>query len=177
MLLSGNAAHGRDNILKILIFSAVIIFFCFFQSTILNSIKVFGVKPDLLMICVIVGSVFWGWQPALFFSLLAGLGKDIFGMEALGVNLLLFPLWAYLVYSLSKKVTLDYDLVLVVLVFVAVFLNDILIRFIFLFFKKFISLGIFLRITFIESLYTALALPLVLKALGYLKCLHSCREE
>lgn len=155
---------------KTLIFSLVIIIFSFFQATVLNSIKIFGVKPDLLIISVIIGSVFWEWKSALFFSLLAGASKDIFGAGAFAFNLLLFPLWSYLIFKLSRKLTLDYDFALIILVFAVVFLNDVIIRIIFLFFDTFVGFWVFLRIAFIESLYTALFLPLVLKTLDFLRC-------
>lgn len=150
-------------------FLLIIFIFGLLQSTILNSFRILAVKPDLIVACVVVASVFLNWRWALFSGLFAGIFKDIFGTAALGINILLLPLWSYLLAKLSKKVSLDDKFVLMATVFIVIFLNDIVSRFINLYFGKFIALGIFLRITFIEALYSALVLPLVLLSFDYLK--------
>lgn len=141
----------------------------FCQATILNYIRLFGVKPDMLLCCVILAGVFFNRQWAFIFSLSAGLIKDIFGLETFGLNLFLFYGWIYLIVSLSRKISIDDSLVLSVFGFVVVFLNDIVIRFIYLSFGRDIPFGVFLRITFIESVYTALVLLLLIKMLDYFK--------
>jgi hypothetical protein len=44
-----------------------------------------------------------------------------------------------------------------------VLVNDIIIRLVFVYLGKYIPLGIFLRTTFLEALYTMLIAPLVFK--------------
>lgn len=149
----------------------LVIFICgLFQSTILNYFKILSVKPDLILICVVVAGVFLSWEWALCCGLFAGIFKDIFGTAPLGINILLLPLWGYLLAKLSKKISLDDDIVLAVTVFVVIFLNDIAGHFINLYFGRFISPGIFLRITFIEALYSALILSLLFRIFAYFKC-------
>lgn len=151
-------------------------FFLFFifvvglaQATLLNYIRFFGVKPDMLLCCVILAGVFFNRKWAFIFSLSAGLMKDIFGLETFGLNLILFYGWIYLIVSLSKKISIDDSLVLSVFGFAVVFLNDIVIRFIYISFGRDIPFGAFLRITCIESVYTAFVLLLLIKMLDHFK--------
>jgi rod shape-determining protein MreD len=154
---------------KNLIFFLIIIVSGFFQTTILNCIGVFGVKPDLLLCCVILAGAFFNRKWALIFSLSAGIIKDIFSSGVLGLNLLLFYVWNYCIVILSRRMSIDDSLVLGVLGFAVVFLNGIIIRFIYLFSGRDIPLGIFLRITLIESVYTALSLSLLIRILNHFR--------
>lgn len=153
--------------MKNLIFLLVIIISGLFQVTILNCIKVFGVKPDLLLCCAVLAGVFFKRSWAFAFSLFAGTIKDIFGQETFGLNVMLFFLWNYLVVELSKKISIEDSPVLGVVMFIVVFCNDIASRFIFLFLGRHIFFGIFLKVTLVESVYTALALLLLLKIFEY----------
>ncbi len=153
--------------MKNLFFLLIVIISGFFQATILNYIKVFGVKPDLLLCCVVLAGVFFKRNWAFAFSLFAGMIKDIFGRETFGLNVILFFLWNYFIIELSKKISIDDSPVLGVIMFIVVFCNDIASRFIFLFLGRHIFLGIFLKITLVESVYTVLALLLLIKIFEY----------
>ncbi len=149
--------------MKKLIFISVIIIFVLLEATVLNCVNVFNVKPDLLLACVIIASLFLEPAWAIFLSIFAGILKDIFSVNAFGMNTIFFFLWSLLIVRLSRKITFESNYIRLALVFIIVMLNNIVIRLVFLFLGNFISWGIFLRITFIESLYTALIFPLVLK--------------
>jgi rod shape-determining protein MreD len=148
---------------KNLIFIAIIIIFGLLQTTILNYINIFNVKPDLLLISVIIASLFFepGW--AIFLSIFSGILKDIFSVNAFGMYTTLFFIWSFLIIKLSRKISFDNDYIKLALLSIVAILNNIIIRLIFLFLGNFISWGIFSRITLIESLYTAIIFPLALK--------------
>ena len=149
--------------MKNFIFIAIIIIFGLLQTTILNYVNIFNVKPDLLLISVIIASLFFKPQWAMPLSIFAGILKDIFSVNVFGMNTVLFFLWSFAIIKLSRKISFDSNYVRLVLLFITVILNNIVVRLIFLFLGNFISLGLFLRITFVESLYTALIFPLALK--------------
>jgi hypothetical protein len=79
------------------------------------------------------------------------------------LNTILFFLWSILIIKLSRKISFDNNYVRLVFIFIIAILNNIVSRLIFIFLGNLVSLGLFLRITFIESLYTALIFPLALK--------------
>ncbi|MFH1441163.1 MAG: rod shape-determining protein MreD [Candidatus Omnitrophota bacterium] len=148
----------------------LIYIFALLEATLLNNFKFFGIKPDLLLVIIVILSVFWEWRWVLFFSLFAGILKDTFCFEPFGLNTILFPLISYLVYKVSRKISVEDIYALMVITFIAVFLNNIISRIIFAFSGKIIPFGIFMRVIFIESLYSAVISPLVVKVLDLLRC-------
>ena len=147
-----------------LIFLAVIFLIGLLQATILDSFKFFWVKPDLLLVSAVIASLYFNLRWAMAAACLAGLLKDITGVGAFGIYTLLFPLWSFLIIRLSKQISLEHDFMPPAVVFVTVILSSIIVRAAFLLLgAPVISLGIFLRVTLIESLYTALAFPLLFK--------------
>jgi rod shape-determining protein MreD len=139
------------------------------QVTAVNCLKIFGVRPDLLIAFVVLASIRLNWKTALLFSVLAGLLKDLFGAAGSGLNIFLMPLWGYLILKISKKVSIDDPIGICTAAFLAALLNGIASRLLYSFLGKYIGLGIFLRIAFIEPLYTALSLLVFFKAADYIK--------
>jgi len=133
------------------------------QVSVLDYFKIFGVKPDFLLILVVLASLSFELKWSLGLSILAGILKDVFGANMFGINILLFSLWNFIIKKLSKNITLDNDLVRILLVFVIAIFNNIIIRVIFLFLGRSISWGMTLRIISLEPIYTALVAPLVFK--------------
>ena len=147
--------------IKNLILFFAIIIIGLFQVTFANYFTVFGIKPDFLIIIVVLSGVFFSWRWSIFFSVLAGMLKDVFGLETFGIHIALFVSWGYLVFRLSKKVTIDDNASLLILVFIVVVLNGLAMRFINISLGKPVPLGISLRIICVESLYTALVYPVI----------------
>jgi rod shape-determining protein MreD len=141
----------------------IVIILAILQVTILNHLRIFSVKPDLLLIAVVLTALSLELKQALFFSILAGIFKDIFSINAFGVNTVLFPIWSFLIIKLSKEVSIEDNPAFAVLVFITVVFNDIAARLINLTLGNFIPLGIFLRVAFLESLYTALVSSLAFR--------------
>ncbi|OGX45321.1 MAG: hypothetical protein A3G38_01910 [Omnitrophica WOR_2 bacterium RIFCSPLOWO2_12_FULL_51_8] len=146
-----------------IIFFICIITSCILQAAFPAPLKIFGTKPDLLLICAISACFIFGQGWALFFSLTSGLLKDILGPGPVYSNILLFPLWGLLIIGFSRKVCLDYDPARMGAVFVAAVLQNIFCGSSLIFQGKGIPPGIFLRIALVSSLYTALAWPPVFK--------------
>jgi rod shape-determining protein MreD len=64
--------------------------------TILDHIKISGVKPDLLLIAVIFFGLFLGRGAGLESGFAAGLFKDLFALDFFGINALVFALTGFL---------------------------------------------------------------------------------
>jgi len=54
------------------------------QTTALTRIKVYGVKPDLVLLVVVVGALVYGGRSALVWAFVGGLGMDIFSGGPMG---------------------------------------------------------------------------------------------
>jgi len=57
---------------------------CLFQATAAARIKIYGVKPDLVLILVVIGTLVYGTRSGLVWSFFGGLGLDIFSGGPMG---------------------------------------------------------------------------------------------
>jgi rod shape-determining protein MreD len=135
------------------------------QVTLLDSFKVLGVKPDLLLACVVIASLTFDLKWALIFSVSAGFFKDIFAAQMFGINTLLFPLWSILIIRINREISFDNDYLRLALVFVVTLAQNVVTGFTLLYLGNFVPLGIFIRIVIIEALYTTACLPLLLMSM------------
>lgn len=136
------------------------------QLTLMDYFKLFGVKPDLLLISVILASLFYDMRWALLCSVFAGILKDVFGAAAFGINTSLFCLFSFAIIELAKKISIDNAFRQASLVFIISFLYNLTIGIVSIYSGNFIPLGIFLKILFISSAYTALLYLLFFKIAG-----------
>ncbi len=149
------------------IFLLTILAVAVIQATILDFFRVFGVKPNLLLLAVVVAGLSFRLRWVLIMSVCAGAFSDIFSINKFGLAALLFPLWGFLVFKLSRKMSFDNELIKSSVVFIILLLNGIATRLIFTYFGSFISTGIFLRIIILESLYTTVVAYFVFRYLIY----------
>jgi len=143
----------------------LIVVFCILEVTILNYFRIFGVKPDLFLIFMLLTSIVFTFELkwALFFSIFAGILKDSLVINTFGINTLLFPLWSFLIIRLSRNILIESNFIYALLIAIVAILHDMAARMILLSLGNFIPLVVFLRIMFLESFYTALILPLVFR--------------
>lgn len=146
------------------LFSLIIFVILLFQLTILDYFKIFGVKPDLLLASIVIASLFFESKWVIVLAVFAGILKDIFGINTLGINVLLFPLWGFIVIELSKRLSIENNFIYLGFIFIITILNSMMLRLISMFMGSIVvSWVVFLRIAFLESLYTSLISPLLFK--------------
>ncbi len=121
------------------------------------------IKPDLLLISMVLASLFFEFRWAFILSIFAGIFKDVFSAAGLGINTFLFGLWSFLIARLSKEITLDNNVTVAVLIFIVSTLHNIITGLVLIYLGSSIPIGIFLRITSIESICTVAVLPLVFR--------------
>lgn len=71
--------------------------------TVLDYIKIAGVKPDILLIVVIFFGLFLGNGAGLESGFAAGLFKDLFALDFFGINAFVFALTGFLAGSLGAR--------------------------------------------------------------------------
>ena len=152
-----------------LFFLPVLFILLLLQVTVLDFIKVFSVKPDMIVVSIIIASVFFELKFALFCSLIAGLFKDVFAANPYGFYTLFMPVWCFVISFVSRKLTIEDKLVLSGVAFVIVFLNSFFFRFLNALSMEKIAVGIYLRIALLESVYSAMFLPLLLRIFNKLR--------
>lgn len=124
------------------------------QVTIMDYFRIFAVKPNLLLLGVVVAGISFRLRWVLIISLCAGLLNDIFVINKIGLATILFPFWGFIVVDLSRKISFDNAFIKSLVVFAVVLLNAVITRMIFAYFGSFVPTGIFLRTVILEPLYT-----------------------
>ncbi|MEI6631983.1 MAG: rod shape-determining protein MreD, partial [bacterium] len=66
------------------------------QATVLDYLKFFWVKPDLLLAVVVIASLSFRMRWAILSAFLAGFLKDVMGVYPFGINTIFFPLYSLL---------------------------------------------------------------------------------
>lgn len=59
---------------------------CLFQVTAAGRMKVYGVKPDLVLLLVVIGTLVYGSRPGVLWAFIGGLGLDIFSGGPMGAS-------------------------------------------------------------------------------------------
>lgn len=155
--------------MRYLFFFLMIIAAGIFQAAVPDYLKVFGAKPDLLLIAAVLAGLTFRLPWALIFGVFSGLLKDAFAGSAFGVNTLLFPIWNFLIARLNKEIIIENNYMYLLLVFGAALIHNIASGLIFIYLGNAVPLGIFLCIAGAGSLYTALVLPLFFKLIKKMK--------
>jgi len=136
----------------------------FLEATLLNSLRIFNVKPALSLLLVVLGALNLEEDWALGLAVFVGLLKDIFALKAFGINTFFFVLFALAAFRLSRKISLDNINLRLGLFCIILILYDILLLLVSYYFFNFsIPLGVALRTVFLEALYTAAVFPLAVK--------------
>jgi rod shape-determining protein MreD len=144
------------------IFFGIIIACGLLQATLLDALRVFNLKPDLLLLCCVFASLSFEPRIALILSAFCGIFKDILSGPGLA-NTVLFCIWSLLIIKLSRNVALESRRARLLLVFCVGLTQNIACGLISVYSGRYIAPGIFLRIVFAGSLYTALILALMFR--------------
>lgn len=147
--------------MRYLFFFLVILASGLLQVTFLDYFRILGVKPDLLLISIVTASLSFELRWVIIFSLFAGLFKDAFNSNTLAINTLLFPLWGFLIFKLSRKISLEENLIRTVLIFIIALVDNTIAGLILVSSGNLVPLKIILRNLAAGSIYTALIFPLV----------------
>ncbi len=128
----------------------------FIEVAFLGGFRIFNAKPNLLLILVVIASLCFEFKWAFLFAVVIGMLKDVFCADIFCINTLMFALWSLLVARLSREITIDNEIVSIILIFFVVFLNDIALKAAFAYSGRHIPFGIFLRVAIFDSLFTML---------------------
>lgn len=81
----------------------IIIAALFAQITFLNYIKVFGAKPDLMLLCVVFFAIFLGPAAGLEAGIVSGILQDTFALDFFWINTFVFAVTGLMVGALNGK--------------------------------------------------------------------------
>jgi len=149
--------------MKILLKATIIVVALVIQLTLINSITILGLKPDLIMVVVIVFSLLNGTKEGIISGFASGLLLDIFSTGLLGINALVKMVIGFACGALKEKIFYEHILFLIPLVtFISSFLQSILVFFLLHAFGIEYSLVWSVnRVALPEALYSSLLSPFI----------------
>lgn len=87
----------------------LLLFLALLQSTTAARFKVGGVKPDLVLLMVVIGALVYGARPGVLWAFIAGIGLDLFSGGPFGASSLALMASA-LVASLGHRLFSRYNI-------------------------------------------------------------------
>ncbi|MBE3036683.1 MAG: rod shape-determining protein MreD, partial [Candidatus Atribacteria bacterium] len=90
--------------MKILLKGVIIIVALVIQLTLINLVTILGVKPDLIMVVVVVFSLRKGEKEGIISGFTSGLLQDIFSTGLLGINALAKTVIGFTCGILKEKI-------------------------------------------------------------------------
>jgi rod shape-determining protein MreD len=149
-----------------LIFTFIILCSALVQTTLLNTIALWGNTPDILLICAVMASFLFEKKPAIMLSFFAGICKDMFGGSGATGQAIIFPIFSYAIVMLCRKISLDSIFLRSITAGLVAFLvNSTTAVFLVIFSGISIPAGICVRTLLVSSLYTAALSPLVIRSI------------
>jgi rod shape-determining protein MreD len=155
---------------KIIIYSIIIIIFTLLQTTIFNYIRIFSVKPELLLIFVCVISYFRGSKEGMVIGLITGLLGDLLGGAVIGFYGLIYMYAGFIVGSINRKMLWD-NLIIVMIITIIIsmpfeYLTYLLSKFGYYVSGKTDSMRlefgtVFVKLILPQTLYNIILLPLI----------------
>lgn len=109
---------------KILIYSMCIFLFTIIQSTVLDYIRIFNVKPNLLIVFVVSAALLKGNKEGAVVGFFAGLSQDIASGKVIGFYTLLGMYLGLFIGLLNKRIYRENFLVIVFFTFISTFFYE-----------------------------------------------------
>ena len=154
---------------KILILVLFIYGTCLLQSTVLEFIEIYGVRPNLLLVAAISAALIRNDMESAFMGLFLGLGMDILVGRALGWYGMAFFLACFLIALINPKLYRENPLVPVFFVFVSTLAIETLYYTITFFLKGYDYFVFdFVHVILPESLYNAVLAYPVFRLVSYM---------
>ena len=156
--------------MKILLKGVIIIVALVIQLTLINLVTILGVKPDLIMVVVVVFSLRKGEKEGIISGFTSGLLQDIFSTGLLGINALAKTVVGFICGILKEKIFHEHILFIIpIITFISSFLQSIVI---FLLLRAFgIDYNLvwsLKQIALPEALYSSLLSPFIFLAINKL---------
>ena len=149
--------------MKILLKSAIIVVVLLIQLTLINSITILGLKPDLILAVVVIFSLLKGEKEGTISGFASGLLQDIFSTGLLGINALVKTVIGFTCGILREKIFHEHILFLIpVITFIASFIQSILIFFLLRTFGiEYNLIWSLKQVALPEALYSSLLSPFI----------------
>jgi len=133
------------------------------QFSTLDELKIWEVRPDLILVALFLGSLFVQRKEAFILAISLGLLKDIFSCSFLGINTLLFAFYIFIGNQINLNFSFEDNFSRTAFFLILSLLHNLSNGFYRIFLGGQLTLGVFLRLSLIASFYNSGLLYLLLK--------------
>lgn len=126
------------------------------QATLLNYFRIFNIKPDVILIALIVLVPFFSLRWSVIFAFLSGVFRDIFSSLPFGINVILCIIWVIVAKEISRRLSIEHKLVRSAIPCLIILLNNLALRSFLFALQKPIIIYTFLKIVFLECIFALL---------------------
>lgn len=143
------------------------------QCTLLQRIRIHGILPNTNLIIIVILSILLGRKEGLIAAFCGGILQDVFFDKAIGINVLIYVLIAYIISSMEKKVFKENIVTPMILISGCTFLYHTIYFIIMYFFRyQFDYVHILTSIIGIEIIYNNV-LGLIMYKIGIYRLLYT----
>lgn len=131
------------------------------QSTLLNYFRIFSVKPDIILISLIIMTAFFSLAWSVFFAFILGIFRDIFSILPFGFNVIILIIWIILAKQITRRLSIEHKFIRCIIPCLIILLNNIAWQSISFMLGRPVFIGPFLKIASLEFVFTlVLVLPI-----------------
>lgn len=143
--------------MRTVIFLIFIFVVALIETGVSGYISISGVAPDLLLIASVTAGLYYNQRTAIIMGILSGMLKDSLGIYSFGMHIFIFPVFAYLTYQFSRRLSIETGRYNAVYIFIVTLIKALLVKFWMSVPGVYISWAVFSKVALLESLYTAVA--------------------
>ena len=130
------------------------------QSTLFGRFSVWGIRPDLTMLALILLVIDSGPVESVLYGFFIGFIQDVYTPEFLGFNSFTMSLIAFLLDNIKERLTVENYSVKAVVTFTACIVHDIIFLSFYTKFDGSMMVSLFVRVSIPGAVYTSVILVL-----------------
>jgi len=130
------------------------------QSTLFGRFSVWGIRPDLAMLALILLVIDSGQVESVLYGFFIGFIQDVYTPEFLGFNSFTMSLMAFLLDNIKERLTVENYSVKAVVTFTACIVHDIIFLSFYTKFERSMMVSLFVRESIPGAVYTSVILVL-----------------
>lgn len=129
------------------------------QSSFFEYFSLLGVKPDIVLTCIVFYAVFNGYKKGLLIGGIIGLIEDLFIGQFIGPMIISRMLLGVAVGYFSRNIYKENYIIPIIILFVSTFFSNAFLWIFHSFYKASISFKYFMNVSFLQSIYNLIFMP------------------
>ncbi len=126
------------------------------QHSLFYRLRILNTGPDAVLAALVLFVLFFDLRWLVVFAFFGGVLRDIFSVLPFGFNVVFFVLWIILANQISRRLSVENNFIRSALLCLIILLNNLSMQFVLLVYSRPVGAAVFVKIFFIESMFTLL---------------------